>query len=807
MDFGWRFHLGEAPDAGMKFAYPEVHDLDKTQVKQIGQEGILAAAQPDPVAANLGGDVSFVQPAFDDSSWRILDLPHDWADELPFDQTADGNHGYKPVGPGFDHNNVGWYRRVFTLTPADKSKALYLEFDGIYRNSLVWLNGHCLGREVSGYTGFYRDIGKYANFDGKNTLVVRVDASRFEGWFYEGAGIYRHIWLIKTAPLHIANNGVFVYSQFPNNVPEGAADIHMQVDLVNADSLSVDATASFGILDPSGQAVARAEQSGNVSSASPATLQAVASVASPRLWSPESPKLYTLVTTIKNGDRVVDQIKTPFGIRTLAFDANKGFLLNGQPYFIKGVCIHQDQGGVGIAVPDRLHYFRISQLKEMGANGYRTAHNPPSSELLDACDQLGMLVLDENRRMDTSPQNLDDLRWMIRRDRNHPSIFAWSSGNEEVGMQTTPEGGAVEKAMTDIVHMLDPSRSVTNAMNFGWGIGFTDYLDVLGLNYTRNGDPDDFHWEYPAKPMLNTETGSSLTTRGVYDGSRGRGYHAAYDQEGTHSNLLVDGVKKNLTGEEWWNYYVVRPYLSSVFIWTGWDYRGEDHWPATSGSFGALDLCGFPKDIFYYYQSVWSGKPMLHLTPSHWNFTAGKTLKVVANSNCEEVELFLNDVSLGKQTMPKYGHLEWQVPYAPGTLSAKGYVREQPTIETKLETTGVPVAIQLIPDRQGIHGDGKDISIVTVETVDDLGRVVPTAANLIQFHVEGGVLRGLGNGDPCTKEIDNTDSRTLFNGLAQALIQAPRQSGQITLTADSPGLKSASVTIEADRSGPAPLVP
>ena len=448
-------------------------------------------------------------------------------------------------------------------------------------------------------------------------------------------------------------------------------------------------------------------------------------------------------------------------------------------------------------MPDRIQYDRVARLKEMGANGFRTAHNVPAPEVLDDCDQLGMLVLDENRRMDTSPQTLDDLRRMILRDRNHPSIFAWSLGNEEVDIQGTPGGGAVAAAMAKVVHDLDPTRPVTAAMNFGWGKGFTDSLDVIGLNYTRNGDPDKFHAEFPDKPIMNTETGSSLTTRGVYGGDRGH-YSLAYDRQGSHSNVLITGVKRNLTAEEWEQYYAARPYLSSVFIWTGFDYRGESHWPADVASFGAIDLCGFPKDLFYYFQSAWGTKPVLHLLPD-WTTSVkpGANIDVVCYTNCDEAELFLNGTSLGRQTVPKLGHAEWHVPYVPGTLSAKGYVGGQQTMETKVETRGAPVAIQLVPDRTTLTADGQDVSLVTVETLDSQGRVTPLADNLVHFHVTGGTLLGVGNGDPNSHEPDLADQRTLFSGLAQAIVQAPRLPGPITLTADSPGLTSASVTLNA----------
>jgi beta-galactosidase len=797
MDFGWRFHLGDAPDAGNRFNFNEPTRLDKTTLGEIGLAGTLAAAQPDPVAVNLGGNVSFVQPAFDDRSWRKLDLPHDWAVELPFDANANWSHGYKPIGPGYATNNIGWYRRTFSLPATDRGQTLWLEFDGAYRDTLVWLNGHCLGHNTSGYSSFYFDIGKYANFGGTNTLVVRLDASRFEGWFYEGAGIYRHVWLVKTPPLHIAHGGVFVYSRFKDNVPVGPAEIHAQADLESPPGGSDNVRVEFEILDPSGKSAGKSDES--VGKGFDSSARSVLTVSDPELWSPESPKLYTLLTTVTRAGQIVDAVKTTFGIRTVAFNANKGFILNGKPYFINGTCNHQDFAGVGVAIPDRIEYARVARLKEMGANGFRTAHNVPAPELLDACDQLGLLVLDENRRMDPSPGTLDEVKRMILRDRNHPSIFAWSLGNEEVEIQGTPEGGAVATAMAKVIHDLDPTRAVTAAMNFGWGNGFTPALDVIGLNYTRNGDPDKYHAADPGKPILNTETGSSYTTRGVYTVGRGANYHPAYDLHGSHSNVRIDGLKKNLTAEEWENYYAQRPYMASVFIWTGFDYRGESKWPFVISSMGAIDVCGFPKDLFYYFQSAWGHQPVLHLLPD-WNSPRllKKPVLVVCYGTCDEVELFLNGASLGRQPISKYGHAEWQVSYVPGTLLARGYTQGKETMETRVETTGAPVAVKLVPDRTDLHGDGQDVSLVTVETVDAQGRVVPDANNMIHFQVTGGALLGVGNGDPASHEPDKADYRKLFSGLGQAIVQAPRQAGKIILSADSPGLKSATITLNAD---------
>jgi beta-galactosidase len=797
MDFGWRFHLGDAPDAGNKFDYPEASDLTKTHVNEIGLEGALATNVPDPVASNLGGDVSFVQTKFSDSGWRLLDLPHDWAVELPFDEKADVKHGFKPVGPGFPQNSIGWYRREFELPASDKGKVLWLEFDGVYRNSLVWLNGHCLGRHPDGYGSFRCDISRLANYGGKNEIVVRVDANRFEGWFYEGAGIYRHVWLEKTQPLAIAPDGIFVWSSFSNNVPQGAGEVHVQAQLNG--SVANDVKISFEVIDPSGKMAGKTEQSAKAGSSSP--LEAAITLSSPQLWSPESPALYKLITTVTNDGKVVDRIETEFGIRTVAFDATNGFLLNGRPYTLKGTCNHQDHAGVGSAMPDALQYYRVAKLKEMGGNAYRTSHNPPTPELLEACDRLGMLVMDENRRMDTSAQTVEDLKQFVLRDRNHPCIFIWSLGNEENYLQGRAAGGVTTAAakeagahitamMQNLIHQFDPTRRCTVAMNGGWGEGISTVVEVQGFNYrTTNIGP--FHEQFPNQSAIGTETASTRTTRGIYADDKAHGYVAAYGE---------NGISK---AWGWWPYYATNPFTSGGFVWTGFDYRGEPtpyKWPCINSHYGIMDMCGFPKDIFYYYQSWWTDKPVLHIAP-HWNWPdqAGKEVRVRVFSNCKEVELFLNGKSLGKQMMEPNGYLDWKVNYEPGVLSAKGYDGDKLITDTKVETTGTPVAVRLSPDRTTIKADRQDVSVVDVSIVDGQGRVVPVADNLVHFELSGpGKIIGVGNGDPSSHEADKANERKTFNGYAQVIVQSGQQAGAMILTATAKGLKVASAKIQIE---------
>jgi beta-galactosidase len=721
LDFGWKFHLGN-------------------------EWGI---AQNLAKAGTGSGPAS---KSFSDAGWRTVNLPHDWAIEMPFDQRADGSHGFRAVGRGFPQNSVGWYRRTFELPKEDSSKRLWLEFDGACRDCTVFVNGWFVGHHEGGYNGFRYDITDVANAGGKNIIAVKVDASQFEGWFYEGAGIYRHTWLVKTAPLAIAPDGIFVYSKFKNNVPIGSAEIHVQTWLLDSQTNSAAAMVKCEIISPEGKTVAKFKESAEVNGGLCRDVKLDAKIPSPVIWSPESPKLYKLVTTVESGGQIVDRQETEFGIRTVAFDKDKGFLLNGKPYLLKGTCNHQDAAGVGAAVPDHVQYFRIAKLKEVGLNAYRTAHNPPTPELLDACDRLGMLVMDESRLLGSDTENLRKWEGQIRRDRNHPSVAIWSLANEEFGVETTPAGGRVAKTMQNLVKQFDPMRPVTyNAPIGNVFDGINCVIEVRGWSYRIGTNRMDvYHAAHPDQPNVGSEQGSTVSTRGIYENDKVRGYVSAYD---------VNAPSWANTAEEWWSFFAPRPWLSGGFIWTGFDYRGEPTpygWPCINSHFGILDTCGFRKDDSWYYQAWWTDQPVLHLLP-HWNWPGkeGREIDVRAFSNCEEVELFLNGQSLGKQAMKKNSELKWLVKYAPGTLSAKGYNGGKIVAEAKVETTGEPASVQLTPDRSAINADGENVSIFTVSVADAQGRIVPDASNLIQFALDGpGRILGVGNGDPSCHEPD-----------------------------------------------------
>jgi beta-galactosidase len=625
-----------------------------------------------------------------------------------------------------------------------------------------------------------------------------VDATQGEGWFYEGAGIYRHVWLVKTRPVHVAQWGTYVSCE----AQPGAAAVNITAEVDNESDSEQVCLVRSTIVDSAGKVVgSAASASAAIPARSRREFKQQMAVNNPVLWSIEAPHLYRLDTAIEASGGAVDSYQTRFGIRTIRFDPDEGFFLNGQPVKIKGTCNHQDHAGVGSALPDRIQYYRIEKLKEMGVNGYRTSHNPPTPELLDACDELGMLVMDETRRMSTDSEALSDLKRMVRRDRNHPSVILWSLANEEPE-QGTERAARVVATMKRLVRRLDPSRPVTTAMDGAWGQGVSGVVDVQGFNYKHGREIDDFHRRFPKQPTIGTEVGSTVSTRGIYANDKEQGYVSAYD---------VNFPEWAATAEVWWKIYAERRFLAGGFVWTGFDYRGEPTpygWPCINSHFGIMDTCGFPKDNYYYYQAWWSEKPVLHLFP-HWNWAGkeGQGIDVWCHSNLEKVELFLNGESLGVKQVPRYSHVAWKVPYKPGTLEARGYKGGQQVLVDRRETTGGPAKILLRPDHPQILADGQDVSLVEVQVVDDEGRLVPVADNEIVFQLSGpGKVIGVGNGDPSSHEPDKAHKRRAFNGLCMAIVQSAREPGEIRLEASSPGLAPATLAIASVKTTPRPAL-
>ncbi|MGA2856194.1 MAG: beta-galactosidase GalA [Candidatus Sulfotelmatobacter sp.] len=784
-DFGWKFQFGHGTDP--------VRDLGFGN-----DQGDFAKT----------GEFEFSKAKFDDSKWRALNLPHDWAIELPFVRDEEQNsHGYKPLGRRYPETSVGWYRREFEIPASDLGRRITVEFDGAFRSVLIFVNGCFIGRNDNGYAPFRFDLTDFLSYGQKNYIVARVDASFGDGWFYEGAGIYRHVWLTKTDALHLGKWESTVRTAVGGN----AATLTLGTVVENQGKQAESAKVSWQILDAAGNTVAAADAPvQSIALDGAATFIATAKLPNPALWSVEAPNLYSAIVSVEVGDKVRDAERVSFGVRTAVFDADKGFFLNGKPLKIQGTCNHQDHAGVGAAVPDRLQWFRLGVLRQMGCNAVRTSHNMPTPEWVEGCDRMGLMMMCETRQMSSSPEGLAQLEAMVKRYRSSPSIILWSIGNEEWQLQydEAEQGAKIGATMVRRVHELDPTRVVSAAVNGDNQAGPSAAFDVIGFNYSLQF-PDEYHKKNPKRPLYGSETASAVSTRGVYSTDPLRNTVSAYDTE--------EGRGQDYeTAEKWWTFYGTREWEAGGFAWTGFDYRGEPSpygWPSINSQFGIVDMCGFPKDSFFYYKAWWGADPVLHLFP-HWNFAGreGDEIPVWVHSNLDEVELLVNGKSQGTQKVPRLGHVEWKVRYEPGSIEARGVKGGKVLLTEKRETTGPTAAIRLTADRMEIDADGEDVAILKVEALDKEGRPVPTASNLIGFKISGeGALIGVGNGDPNCHESDREPRRSLFNGLAQAIVQSNKTPGEIHIEAvkegwDGPELTPAKLVITTKKVEPRPAV-
>lgn len=723
-DFEWKFALGHAYDAAQDF------NNGTGYFSFFAKTGYGDGA----AAAN-----------FDDRAWRILDLPHDWCVELPFANDGRHSHGFKALGRNHPENSVGWYRKSFFIPEDDFGKIISIEFEGVFRNSIVWVNGFYLGTELSGYNSFEYNITDYLNYGGENVVAVRVDATMQEGWYYEGAGIYRHVYLNKVNPLHVDRNGTFVTTEIKKN----SADVNILTTIENTTDKNKNFVLKHTILDAQGKSV-------NLVQNSDLSIEGVASqdymssveIPNPALWSIETPNLYHVITEVILADQVVDKYKTTFGILSIRFHPDKGFFLNGKHVKMVGVNNHKDHAGVGTAMPDALIEWRIKKMKEMGANTIRTAHDPPSPAFMDACDRLGMLVINENRLTGSNQYHFNQLESFMKRDRNHPSNVLWSLGNEEWAVEGNEKGVNITQSMQKFANKLDTTRAFTTAISGGWDNGTGKVVEVMGYNYIDHGDIDEHHKKFPWQPGIGTEETNTCGTRGIY----------VTDDAKCHLQPSKTDPAKPGT-EFGWKFYNDREFLAGICYWTGFDYRGEPTpytWPAVISQFGIVDLCGFPKDIYYYLKSWWQDEPVMHIWP-HWNWPGdeGKEKTVTVYSNCEEVELFLNDKSLGKKVMPRNGHLEWKVNYNPGKLIAQGYNKGEKSISDQVETSGEHNVLEVTADHTEISANNMDASIITIQVNDNKNRIVPTANIDLSFQIKGpGKIIGVGNGNPSSHEPD-----------------------------------------------------
>lgn len=771
LDKGWKFHLGNSSDSEKDFDYSKISLFAKSNVYA----------------------TTVVNPKYNDTAWASINVPHDWVVGLPFENSPLSEieaHGYKPVGGMFPQNSIGWYRKHFKVDKTEVNKRFEIQFDGIYRNATIWLNGFYVGTNFSGYVGKTYDITDYINFETENVIVVRVDATQNEGWFYEGAGIYRHVWLNTTEKLHIPEDGLYVSSELIGK----NATVTIETTIQNNDFTTENCTVYSYITDRNGKFIRKTnEQKITLNANKNDVVKQKINITNYRIWSLEDPYLYKAISVIKSGNKIIQQSKTRFGIRTLKFDASEGFFLNGKHIKILGTNNHQDHAGIGSALPDFMQYYRIKLLKDMGSNAYRTSHNAPTPELLEACDSLGMLVLDEQRLLNSSAEYTDQFKRLIKRDRNHPSVFLWSIGNEEQTIQGTDYGKKIAQTLLSIQKDLDPSRTSTYAADMGNDFkGVNEIIPIRGFNY-REYAVADYHRDHPNQPVLGTEMGSTVTTRGIYVTDSIRGY--VPDQD-------ITAPWWASKAEVWWKLAAENKYWLGGFVWTGFDYRGEPtpfHWPNINSHFGIMDICGFPKNIYYYYQSWCTDRDVLHISP-HWNWSekVGKPIDVWVNSNADNVELFLNGKSLGKKVMPRNSHLQWEVIYEPGILEAIAYKKGKKTT-AKVETTGKAINVILSTDKTILLADGKDGAIVNVSFEDEKGREVPNADNMISFTLIGNAkIIGVGNGDPSSHEPDKCANgawqRSAFNGKCQVIIQSEKTPGTVKFEAKSNGLNSKTVT-------------
>ncbi len=769
---------------------------------------------------NLGDVTDAQAPGFDDSLWRVLDLPHDWSIEGKFskDNPATPSGGALPGG-------IGWYRKTFTIPVSEKGRLAFIDFDGVYKNSEVWINGHSLGLRPYGYSSFRYELTPYLKYGKeKNILAVKVDNSKQpNSRWYSGSGIYRNVWLVMTDKIYIAHWGTYVTTP---EVTEQSAKVIIQTKIRNASLIDQSITLKTAIVDTKGKTIASADTTEKLMKASAGNIEQQLTVSNPVLWSIENPYLYRVLTTVIVDGKKQDNYETTLGIRSIGFDTAKGLLLNGKHIKINGVCNHHDLGFLGAAINRRALERQLEILKAMGVNGIRTSHNPPAPELLELCDRMGFMVMDEafdmwkkgktqfDYSLDWDTWHQRDIQDMVLRDRNHPSVILWSIGNEVAEQWDTSDhsGTVIAKELVSFIKNLDLTRPVTANCNSSDSLNpvlRADTLDIIGYSYHQD-EYAQFRQLHPGKRLIGSETVSSLNSRGSYDmpSDSIRRWPTRWDipLKDANADLSCSSYDNcsapwGSTHEETWKLMKKFDFISGQYIWTGFDYLGEPtpySWPARSSYFGIVDLAGFPKDVYYLYQSEWTKKPVLHIFP-HWNWKEGQTIDVWAYTNCEEVELFLNGKSQG--TKKKTGdalHMAWRLTYMPGTLKAIGRTGGKEVLTQEIKTAGAPAKMILHADRSTITADGKDLSFVTVKIVDSHGTPVPRADNLIHFNIEGeGKIIGVDNGSQTSDESFKVNFRKAFNGLCLAVIQSTEKAGKITLKAVSDGLGEETIAISS----------
>ncbi len=760
----------------------------------------------------LGNDSNAINPTYNDAKWRTLSLPHDWSIESNFikDAPATNQGGSLPGG-------IGWYRKTFIIASSAKNKIVSIEFDGVYKNSEVWINGKYLGKRPYGYINFSYDLTSHLFFDKQNVIAVKVDNSQQpDSRWYSGSGIYRDVKLVMVKKWITKPADFFIYTEKTDNGDFKIIAESWQHS--NSKVLSVDVY----LYDYNGKKIGRMD---NVVLNKNNYFKSTFTISKPSFWSPLNPYLYKAVFKVFASEYLVDQYETTFGIRSIHFDAQKGFFLNNQPLKIKGVCMHHDLGALGAAFNKAAAKRQLQILKDMGCNAIRFSHNPPASAMLDLCDEMGFLVMDEAFDMWRKKKNKfdyhlqfdewaeKDLQAMVLRARNHPSVFMWSIGNE-IREQFDSSGTTLTKKLVDIVKQLDPTRPVTAALtetmpekNF---ITKANALDVLGFNY-KYYDYPELPKRFPNQKFIATETASALSTRGVYQfpSDSNRIWPPDYKGQDTfvgNKDFTASSYDNTFaywggTHEKTWLAVKKYPHMAGIFVWSGFDFLGEPvpypKFPARSSYYGIVDLAGFKKDVYYMYQSEWTTKAVLHIFP-HWNWTAGEMVDVWAYyNNADAVELFLNDKSLGTRTKTDTSlHVMWRVPFAPGTLKAISKKNGKIVLVKEIKTAGKPFKIELTADRKIIKADAKDLSFITARVLDKDGNLVPDANNHITFSITGNVtIAGTDNGYQADSVSLNSNKRQAWKGMAMAIIKSAVKKGNSTLTATSPGLLSGTIAL------------
>lgn len=840
----WRFQKDDPQGAENVLAYEKIKDW----VRATGNEYVLtsAAVKSARPAGNLGESVAYTQANFNDSGWRSLNLPHDWAIEGDFVQELPGETGKRPYA------GIGWYRKHFNVSNADQGKRIYLDFDGAMSYPIVWLNGKFVGGWTYGYSSFRLDLTPYLNFSGENVLAVRLENSPESSRWYPGAGIYRNVWLVKTPEVHVGHWGTYVTTP---QISTEAATINIRATIDNNSAVLASAQIQTSLYEINssdqkiGKAVAVSKKFAvNLNANAEAISETNLQVKNPKLWNTTAPNRYVAVTEITQDNKVIDTYETPFGIRTIKFDAVQGFFLNGEKVYLKGVCQHHDLGALGSAINTRALERQIEILKEMGVNSIRTSHNPPAPELLDLADKMGILIMDEafdswaggkkknDYHLVFNDWHEKDWRSQIRRDRNHPSVFLWSTGNE-ISEQRKPEGHKLSEDLRKIAHEEDPTRQVIVGANYteaGYN-GFQKTVDVFGYNY-KPQEYAKFRAANPQIPLLGSETASTISSRGEYsfpvveDKSKGLSdfQMSSYDlyapRWATTPDTEFEGQDKN-------------KFVAGEYVWTGFDYLGEPtpynadvtnllnfsdpaerakieeelkalgkiKVPSRSSYFGIVDLAGFKKDRFYIYQARWRPElPMAHILP-HWNWAerVGQITPVHVYTSGDEAELFLNGKSLGRKKKGEFQYrLRWDdVVYSPGELKVVAYKNGKVWAEDTVKTTGEAAQITMQADRAKIKADGADLSYITVKITDKNGLTVPRSKNRITFEISGaGEIVATDNGDATDHEAFQNKSRRAYNGMALVIVRSIKgKTGKIAVRAVSENLKSSPISLSAGK--------